>query len=168
MPAQSHGSPGRPASLALRAATMVYEGVLLFGVTFAAGLAVLALSGWSTPVSGVRRLILQAALFVVIGAYFVWCWSRSGQTLALKTWKLRVVDRDGHNPSLARATARYLLSWTLFLPGLAYIAAFEPSRNGSFVALALGFGVLLIPAIVDPERRLLHDRWTGTRIVREH
>jgi uncharacterized RDD family membrane protein YckC len=158
---------GRPASLTLRVATIVYEGVLLFGVTFAAGLGVLALSGWSTPLSGVRRLVLQAALFGVIGAYFVWCWSRSGQTLALKTWKLRVIDRDGRSPSLPRATARYLLSWTLFLPGLAYIAVFEPSRTGSLVALALGFGALLIPAIVDPQRRLLHDRWTGTRIVRE-
>ncbi len=158
MGAPSAASPARPASLALRVVSMVYEGVLLFGVTFAAGLAVLSLSGWTAPLSGVRRLVLQAALFVVIGAYFVWCWSRSGQTLALKTWKLRVVDLDGRRPSLPRATARYLLSWTLFLPGLAYIAIVEPSRTGSLVALALGFVVLLIPALVDAERRLLHDR----------
>jgi uncharacterized RDD family membrane protein YckC len=167
MEAPSTGSPVGPASLVLRIMSMVYEGVLLFGVTFAAGLAVLSLSGWTAPLSGVRRLVLQASLFVVIGAYFVWCWSRSGQTLALKTWKLRVVDHEGSSPSMPRATARYLLSWTLFLPGLAYIAVFEPPRTDSLVALALGFGVLLIPAIVDPQRRLLHDRWSGTRIVRE-
>jgi uncharacterized RDD family membrane protein YckC len=161
------GAPGRTASPALRVMAMVYEGVLLFGVTFAAGLAVLSLSGWTAPLSGVRRLVLQAALFVVIGAYFVWCWSRSGQTLALKTWKLRVVDHDGRSPALPRAIARYLLSWTLFLPGLIYIALFEPARTGSLVALALGFAALLVPAFVDPERRLLHDRWTDTRIVRE-
>jgi uncharacterized RDD family membrane protein YckC len=146
---------------------MVYESVLLFGVTFAAGLALLSLSVWTVPLSGARRHVLQAALFVVIGAYFVWCWSRSGQTLALKTWQLRVIDEDGRSPSLPRAIGRYLLSWTLFLPGLAYIAIAEPSRAGSLIALALGFAALLIPAIVDPARRLLHDRWTGTRIVRD-
>jgi uncharacterized RDD family membrane protein YckC len=160
-------APGRPASLALRVMAMVYEGVLLFGVTFAAGLAVLTLSGWTAPLSGARRLVLQVALFVVVGAYFVWCWSRSGQTLALKTWKLRVIDLDGRSPSLARAIGRYLLSWTLFLPGLAFIAMVEPARTGSLIALALGFAVMLIPAIVDPQRRLLHDRWTRTRIVRD-
>ena len=161
------GAHGRPASLPLRVMAMVYEGVLLFGVTFAAGLALLSLSGWTAPLSGARRLVLQAALFVVIGAYFVWCWSRSGQTLALKTWQLRVIDDDGRSPSLPRAIGRYLLSWTLFLPGLAFIAIAEPSRTGSLIALALGFAALLIPAIVDPARRLLHDRWTGTRIVRD-
>jgi uncharacterized RDD family membrane protein YckC len=167
MPARMLGTSGRPAGLTLRVAAMVYEGVLLFGVTFAAGLAILALSGWTAPLSGLRRLVLQVSLFVVIGAYFVWCWSRSGQTLALKTWKLRVIDHDGRSPSLPRATARYVLSWTLFLPGLACIAIFEPSRTGSLMALALGFGVLLIPAVLDSERRLLHDRWTRTRIVRD-
>ena len=167
MSAPAPGSPGQPAGLVLRIMAMIYEGVLLFGVTFAAGFAVLSLTGWTAPLSGLRRFVLQAALFAAIGAYFVGCWSRSGQTLALKTWKLRVVDGDGRSPALPRATARYLLSWTLFLPGLACIAIFEPSRTGSLTALALGFVVLLIPALFDPQRRLLHDRWTGTRIVRD-
>ncbi len=41
-----------------------------------------------------RRHLLQAFLFVVFGVYFVWFWSK-GQTLAMKTWGIRVVDRLG-------------------------------------------------------------------------
>jgi uncharacterized RDD family membrane protein YckC len=96
----------------------------------------------------------------------VWCWSRSGQTLALKTWKLRVIDAHGQPPTWLRALSRYLLAWHLFVPGLLAIAVLQPSRVAGLLALALGFVVLLLPAAIDPQRRLLHDRWSGTRIVR--
>ena len=156
----------QPAGLLLRVAAMVYEGVLLFGVAFAAGLALLTLAGWQGQLAGSRRLALQAALFGAIGLYFVWCWSRSGQTLALKTWKLRVIDTQGRPPSWPRALVRYLLAWHLFVPGLLVIAVLQPSRATGLVALGLGFVALLLPAGLDPQRRLLHDRWTATRIVR--
>jgi uncharacterized RDD family membrane protein YckC len=155
----------RPAGLAVRLASMIYEGVLLFGVAFAAGLAVFALTGWSGPLEGARRLVLQAALFAVIGLYFVSCWTRTGQTLALKTWRLRVVAAGDRPPALGRAITRYVLSWHLWLPGLLAIAWLQPSRALGFAALAAGFAVLLLPAVFDPQRRLLHERWSGTRIV---
>jgi uncharacterized RDD family membrane protein YckC len=145
---------------------MVYDAVLLFGIAFAAGLALLTATGWTAPLSSGQRLVLQAMVFVAFGAYFCWCWVRSGQTLALKTWGLRLVDASGHNPSLGRCIGRYALSWTLFLPGLAYIALLQPSRAGSLAALLLGFVLTLLPALADRDRRLLHDRLSHTRIIR--
>jgi uncharacterized RDD family membrane protein YckC len=146
---------------------MVYDGVLLFGIAFAAVLLLLTLTGWTAPLGQWQRLVLQAVVFIVLGAYFCWCWIRSGQTLALKTWNLRIAGPDGRNPTLSRAIARYVLSWTLFLPGLAYILLLRPSRAGSLVALALGFVLTLAPALFDRQRRLLHDRWSNTQIVRD-
>ena len=158
---------GAPAGLLLRVAAMVYDGVLLFGVSFAAGFAVLATTGWATPLTDGRRLVLQVAVFVAIGIYFCWCWNRSGQTLALKTWHLRIADDAGSNPTLWRCAARYVASWTLFAPGLVYVVLMQPSRAGSLAALAIGFVLMLMPALFDRDRRLLHDRWTHTRVVRE-
>jgi uncharacterized RDD family membrane protein YckC len=146
---------------------MVYDAVLLFGIAFAAGLLLLIVTGWAAPLGNWQRLVLQAAVFFTFGTYFCWCWIRSGQTLALKTWGLRVAGPDGRNPTLSRAIARYVLSWTLFVPGLAYIAILQPSRAGSLAALAIGFVLTLVPALFDRDRRLLHDRWTRTRIVRD-
>ena len=154
----------RPAGLVLRLAAMIYDAVLVFGIGFAAVLVVLLLTG--APDSGTHRLLLQAMLFVAIGAYFSWCWSRSGQTLALKTWNLQVTDTRGHPPSLARAIARYVLAYTLALPGMAYIALAQPSRAGALGALALGFVGMLTPALFDRQRRLLHDYCSGTLIAR--
>ena len=146
---------------------MAYEAVLLFGVTFAIGFVLLALSGWTYPLSPVRRAVLQAAVFVGVGVYFVLCWTRSGQTLALKTWKLRIDGPGGKRLTTGRAVARYVLAWHLLAPGALFIALYPAHSALDFVALALGFALLLVPALLDPSRRLLHDRWTQSSVVRE-
>ncbi len=145
---------------------MTYEAVLLLGVVFAMGYALQISLQWSYPLQPTPRFLLQAILFLVIGAYFVVSWTRTGQTLALKVWRLKVVDLDGRAPRSGRAIARYLLSWHLWLPGLAVAAVFQLSAGGTLAALAITFGLLLIPALIDRQRRLLHDCLTGTRIVR--
>lgn len=145
---------------------MVYEVVLLFGVAFIASYALLSAARWTYPLPDQRRWVLQAFLFVVIGAYFAWCWSRGGQTLAMKSWGLRVVDRDGRPPSLVRAALRYLLAWHLMLPSIVLIALVQ---THAAIDLAIFFGafcLMLFTAWLDPQRQLLHDRWLGTRIVR--
>lgn len=160
------GSTQPPASLALRLAAMIYEAVLLFGVVFIVSYALLALFQWTYPLPPGPRSALQGVLFVAIGGYFVWCWSRSGQTLALKSWNLKVLADDGRPPRLGRAVARYLLAWHLWLPGLLWVALFPAHALADLAALVIGFGALLLAGLADPQRRLLHDRWSGTRIVR--
>ena len=166
MSAEQGRTESRPASLLLRLAAMVYEAVLLFGVVFIVSYVLLALLQWTYPLPPARRAALQGLLFVAIGAYFVWCWTRTGQTLALKTWNLRVVTEDARPPSLARAVARYLLAWHLWLPGALWIWLFQTHALADLAAFAGGFAVLLLPALADRQRRLLHDRATGTRVVR--
>ena len=156
----------RAASLPLRLAAMIYEAVLLFGVVFIVSYALLALAQWTYPLPPARRAVLQAVLFLAIGAYFVWCWSRSGQTLALKTWGLKLIAADGRPPSLARSTARYVLAWHLWLPGVVWTLVYPANVVAEVAAFGAGFVLLLLPAIRDPQRRLLHDRAAGTRIVR--
>jgi len=148
-------------------AAMTYEAVLLFGVVFVVGYLILALARWTYPLQDYQRWTLQAALFVAIGAYFVWCWSRSGQTLAMKTWRLRVVGPDGRPLGWRTAVLRYLLAWHLFAPGLAVVALFRAHIAGNVAAFALGFFAMLALGAAGRDRQLLHDRWLGTRVIRE-
>jgi uncharacterized RDD family membrane protein YckC len=152
--------------LPLRLAAMVYEAALLFGVVFIAAYGLLTLLQWTYPLPPDRRTALQALLFVVIGAYFVWCWTRSGQTLALKTWDLKVVGPDDRPPGAGRAAVRYLLAWHLWLPGVLWAAFYDSDARSGAAAFIVGFALLLVPALADPQRRLLHDRWSRTRVVR--
>ncbi|MCU0765147.1 MAG: RDD family protein [Burkholderiaceae bacterium] len=150
-----------------RLAVMTYEAVLLFGVVFMTGYALLALTGWTHPLQPGQRWLLQAALFVVVGAYFVYCWVRVGQTLPMKSWRLRIVDRDGGLLSLPRAVLRYLLAWTLFAPGLLIVAVAEIRGLASLLVLLASLLVMLAAALLDPRRQLLHDRILGSRVIRD-
>jgi uncharacterized RDD family membrane protein YckC len=153
-----------PPGMAQRLACFLYEGVLLFGVVMIAGL------GWSWATQQRHALEgqpgLQAFLFVVIGVYFVWFWSHGGQTLAMKTWHIRVVRRDGGPVSPARAVCRYLLCWLWFMPALAavWLSGLRGGLATSAVVLAgvLAYGGL---ARLHPSRQFLHDLLCGTRLV---
>jgi len=160
-------APSRPPGLLLRLAVMSYEAVLLFGLAFAAGFALLAATGWTYPLPPPRRWALQAALFAVIGAYFVFCWSRSGQTLAMKSWRLRVVDGDGRLLSPGRAALRYLLAWSLFAPGLAFVLLAGTGAWASLAALLASLLAMLALGRLDRDGQLLHDRLLGSRVIRE-
>ena len=95
-----------------RMACWLYEGMLLFAVVFVAGWLFSTL-GQMRDAMDSRRHLLQAFLFIVFGVYFVFFWAK-GQTLAMKTWGIRVVDRQGRPLSQGRALLRYLLSWVWF------------------------------------------------------
>jgi len=156
-----------PPGILPRIAVMTYEAVLLFGIVFVTGYALLAVTGWTYPLQPRQRWILQAVLFVTLGAYFVYCWTRVGQTLAMKSWRLRVVDRDGRPLSAARAVLRYVLAWSLFAPGLLLIALTGIGGLPSLLALAASLLAMLALARLDPQRQLLHDRILGSRVIRE-
>jgi len=125
-----------------RLASMLYESVLLFAVAyfgtwlfqFAAG--TLVIDGW-------RLAMLQLFLVVVFAAYFLWCWLRGGQTLAMKTWRIRLVSRDGHRNLAPKAALLRFIAALLLVPTL------------------LG----MLWALVDRDRQFLHDRLAGSLLI---
>lgn len=91
-------------SLRRRMACWLYEGMLMFGVVFIAGYLFGTLSQTRNALD--NRHALQGFLFVIFGIYFVWFWAR-GQTLAMKTWHIRVVDRgQTHHPDAGPGSLR--------------------------------------------------------------
>jgi uncharacterized RDD family membrane protein YckC len=145
-----------------RMASWLYEGMLLFGVVFIAGYLFSALTQTRHALD--NRHWQQAFLFTVFGVYFVWFWSK-GQTLAMKTWHIRVVDATGLPLTQARALARYLLSWLWFLPPLAAAGLFG-LPGGELAVILVGW--VLFWAILSRfhvQRQFVHDALAGTRLV---
>lgn len=122
---------------------LLYEALLVFAVMFFSGLAFQGAA--SGPLAGQSLYIFQLYLFLIIGLYFMWCWLRGGQTLSMKTWKLKLEKAEGGTITQKQALARYILAWfSLLFAGLGFMWAF-----------------------VDRDRQFLHDRLTSTRIVRQ-
>lgn len=146
-----------------RMACWVYEGMLLFAVVFVAGWLFSTL-GQMRDAMDSRRWLLQAFLFVIFGIYFSWFWSR-GQTLAMKTWNIRVVDRTGQPIGQRRALLRYVLSWLWFLPPLAALA-FVRLSGGEVAVVMLGWvAVWAVLSRFQPQGQFWHDVLAGTRLV---
>lgn len=145
-----------------RMACWLYEGMLLFGVVFIAGYLFSALTQTRHALD--NRHWQQAFLFVVFGIYFVWFWSK-GQTLAMKTWHIRVVDATGRPLNQPRALLRYALSWLWFLPPLAASGHFA-LPGGEMAVILVGW--VLVWALLSrfhPQRQFVHDALAGTRLV---
>jgi len=149
-------------TLPRRMACWMYEGMLMFGVVFIAGYLFSTLTQTRHGLD--NRHALQAFLFLVFGIYFTWFWAK-GQTLAMKTWHIQVVDLQGRPLTQARALWRYVLSWIWWLPPLATRALFDlPAAE--VMVLALGWvAVWAVLARFHPQRQFWHDAWAGTRLV---
>ncbi|MBC7514517.1 MAG: RDD family protein [Herminiimonas sp.] len=150
-------------SVKRRLACMLYESLLLFGVIFIADwlLDTLTQSRHALALRHTR----QAWLFVVIGAYFVFFWCRGGQTLAMKTWHLKICASGEAKLPLRRAVLRYCLAWMWFLPAMAIDAALGLQGWPSIVVILVGMCAWIATTRFDPHRQFLHDRLAGTRIV---
>ncbi len=131
------------ASIKRRLGAMLYESLVVFAILLAGFLfPQIVLSGFGMSLTGKA---MWFHLFIVLMAYFVWFWLHGGQTLPMKTWKLRLVDRSGSPPRLMQSVLRYLAAW--------------PST--------LIFGIGIFWALFDPDKQFLHDRIAGTKIIAE-
>ncbi|HEX6298363.1 MAG TPA: RDD family protein [Burkholderiales bacterium] len=124
-------TPGLPR----RFAAMLYEALLLAAVGFFAAWLFFFASGGRDATAGWTRHLLQLFIVVVFAAYFLWCWLRGGQTLAMKAWRIRLV---GVTPR--KAILRFVLALALFPASIVW-------------------------ACFDRDRQFLHDRLAGTRLV---
>ncbi|MEO8411597.1 MAG: RDD family protein [Propionivibrio sp.] len=131
------------ASVGRRLLAMTYEALLVVAVLAVTMILPHVLIGaFSGRVAS--PALLWAHLFAVLLVYFLWFWCRGGQTLAMKTWRIRLVGEAGRPVRPAQALLRYLVCW-----------------------LSVGAcGAGIIWALVDRDRQFLHDRLAGTRLIR--
>ena len=136
---------GAPASLALRLLAALYDVLPMLALWFVATMLALALTGGALDVQRLpHKLLVQALLLAVTGAYFVVSWRRGGQTIGMRAWRLRVVSSDGKSLDARQALVRF---------GVALL---------SLGAFGLGF----CWALFDAHNRTWHDMAAGTVLVR--
>lgn len=136
------------AGLIRRLLAIVYDSLLLLGVAFAYGVLVWGIrkvAGDNTmePLSGLAAFMELALLWVTLAGYYVLCWTKRGQTLGMKSWRLRLERYDHSNIPASTAWVRCVLAVLSSLPaGLGYFWVLFDKKGGCW-----------------------HDHWTKTKVV---
>jgi len=125
-----------------RIAAMLYDALLVGALLFLATIPFIAIRG-GEPVEQGENVIYRLALIVVVYAFFVGFWSRSGRTLGMQSWRLQLENNEGQVPTVAQASLRFVAAILSWLP--------------------LGLGYLW--QLWDPGKLAWHDRISQTRLV---
>lgn len=154
------------ATFARRITAGVYDSLLLFAVAFLYGLTVILIAnalGYDTssgltlveagedmtlkdsgnfhlPVSG---SLFGLGLYLSLAAFYAGFWRTRNATLGMQTWRMVLIDNQGHAPSWKQLIIR-VLAGTLSL---------------------FCFGIGFLYSLIDPQNRTLHDIVSGTRVV---
>ena len=128
-------------SLLRRLGAILYDSLLVLALLSLVTIPFVATRG-GEPVEADDNLLYQACIVVVVYLFFVGFWSRSGRTLGMQSWSLRVETPDGQIPSIKTASIRFFASILSWLP------------------VGLGF----LWQLWDKDGLTWHDRLSGTRL----
>lgn len=145
---------GTPAGLFRRLAAMCYDLLLLVALWFVATFAMLPLTGGEAILASSQGLLGQiyhALLLLLALAYFGLCWTRGGQTLGMKAWRIRLETMDGRPLRWGDALIRFTIGavclwlavlglWCLRAPGWTW-----RDLAGAALLLPLVVNLLWIP-----------------------
>ncbi len=130
------------AGLLRRLAAIVYDVMVFIAVLLLATIPFVLVAG-GAPTNRGGQLAYQFYVLLIGFLFFGWFWVHGGQTLGMRAWRLRLVDRTGTAITWRQALLHFLgaiLSWAVF-----------------------GAGYLWI--LVDRDRLSWHDRLSGTRVI---
>ncbi len=131
-----------PPGLLRRLGAMFYDSLLLLALLMMLSYPYVWLTGGDKP-SLVVKTAYQIYLLAICFFYFAGFWVRGGQTLGLRTWRLKLVTKDGGPITWKVALKRFAYAWI------------------SLLCLGLGF----LWVLHDRDKLAWHDRWAGTRMV---
>jgi len=109
-------------------------------------------------------------LYAVLAIYFVWYWTKSGQTLAMQTWRVRMIGRNGYNLTKRQALWRYLFGSLWIMPCVLLQFMFHLEK-WQIIEMLFAVALFLWPLSIYLDRRIpierqgLPDRLAGTRLV---
>ena len=167
------------ASIGARLIALMYDSLLLIALVFVINVITIAIFTPSAASAGNHAVLLSPAIrqglmfplsLAAIFCFYGYCWTRSGQTLGMQTWRLEVRDLNGQRLTWGRSLQRFsaasalpllcaTASWLLHPHDLRalIISVFAGlAANYLWALLPLSFGV----------GRSVHDQLSATDVLR--
>ncbi|MCE5231960.1 MAG: RDD family protein [Mizugakiibacter sp.] len=153
-----------PAPLWRRLAALGYDLVAVLALVLAIGLLCQLAAGGELIATQGGHLAAPwwypALQLAAVATYFALSWTRGGQTLGMRPWRTRVTAA-GDALGAGRALARFALAAS---PLLLLALGRALDARGVLVAMALAWALDFAVALIDRQRRALHDILAGTAV----
>lgn len=155
MPRQFHDPETllTPATLLRRLLAMLYDALICIAVLLVATWGYTLLRAWMMGFDRYLELaesgqlgrdpLLTFFLFLVLYLFFAYFWTRTGQTLGMQAWRIRIENADGSSISWTQALKRYIAAYVSWI--------------------TIGFGYLWM--LWDPNRESWPCKFSGSRVV---
>lgn len=124
-----------------RLMAMFYDSLLLFSLFFLATMILILFTNVEFVES--NNIAYDLYLLLIVYLYFVWHWINGGQTLGMRAWHIKLINRGMGQVSWGIATSRFCLALL------------------SFISFGLGF----MWALFNKEKLTFHDRYSKTRLI---
>ncbi len=129
-------------TLLRRLGAMLYDGLLVTAVLMLATVPFVAERGGETVEPDDNHLY-QLSMLIVMYLFFVFFWTRDGQTLGMRAWRLRLERENGGFPTFVQASVRFFAAFVSLIP----------------------FGLGFLWQLWDKDKLTWHDRIAGTRML---
>lgn len=150
-------------SIKRRLISLVYD-IFLIAAVAMLGMFVYVLA-FRTMDESFHAVARPIALVVITAAYFIHAWTGSGHTLAMKTWRVKIVKVGEARVPLRAALVRYVMGWGFVLPGLVVSYLLHLNWKQAIGAVAVNVVAWGLLALLDKDRQFLHDKVAGTRLI---
>ncbi len=127
------------ASLTRRLLAIFYDFLLLLGVLFA----VSAVAVWINKGEAVTHPLYYVALIATTFVFYGGFWTHGGQTLGMRTWKIKLVTNTGDEVSWKQSAVRFAAATIALLPA----------------------GIGLLWMLFDSNRLAWHDKLSSTQLI---
>lgn len=140
------------AGILRRVFALVYDLLLLLGISFAYAAIVMLLrksfgaDTMEAPENIIARFIILSGWFLCCAGFFSWCWLRSGQTLGMKSWRIQLQTIDGSNITWQVCARRCLIApWLIGTGGIGFLWCLINKNGDSLQDQLTGTRVYLLP-----------------------
>jgi uncharacterized RDD family membrane protein YckC len=115
---------------------------------------------------GALKTVLFGYEVVLVFVYFGFCWVKGEQTLAMKTWRIRLRRHDGKPISWLQAFIRYTIIFIAVMPIVPVGVLVAHQALPAYLAwVAIVWAAFPYAwAWIDKEKQFLHDRLVGSRL----
>jgi len=137
-----------------RLAALLYDWFLVAAIWMVLGFILQLIVGTESNqlVDGIVQTdpVLDALLLIIMiassSSFYIWFWIRSGQTLGMIAWRIKVESLDGGLIDFKQGTIRYIAAWpAFFLFGLGYLSIYLDSNRDAAHDKVSGSKVVLLP-----------------------